>query len=205
MPIDEIEREIEDSEAITAKIIEAKHRIQSALKEATRGHDVRSPSVAPESSATKPRLPKLTLQRFRGENPGSITHVLVNTTDGKADQVRLDKIIKCTRYSSLNKLLRVTGVVLKFKSSLQNGCHGEGVELPVHKNHLTGQDMDKAEVLWLCSIQAKSFSTELLYLKSKCKQVPPVRVNQFGLFVDDLGPLKPSLGNVALSTSAPEY
>ena len=63
-PIDEIEREIEDSEAITAKIIEAKRRIQSVLKETTRERDVRSPSVAPESPATKPRLPKLTLQRF---------------------------------------------------------------------------------------------------------------------------------------------
>ena len=133
--------------------------------------------VFPQSEITEAEVIK---------NPGSITHVLVNTTDGKADQIRLDEIIECTRYSSLNKL-RVTGVVLKFKSSLQNGRHGEGVKLPVHKNHLTGQDMDKAEVLWLCSIQAKSFSTELLYLKSKCKQVPPVRVNQFGLFIDDLG------------------
>ena len=116
--------------------------------------------VFPPSEITKAEVIK---------NPVSITHVLVNTADGKADQVRLDEIIECTRYSSLNKLLRVTGVVLKFKSSLQNCRHGEGVELPVHKNHLTGQDMDKAEVLWLRSIQAKSFSTELLYLKSKCK------------------------------------
>ena len=67
-PIEEIEREIEDSEAITAKIIEAKRKIQSALRERPRDYDVRLPPVAPpESPATKPRLPKLTLPRFRGE------------------------------------------------------------------------------------------------------------------------------------------
>ena len=50
-----------------------------------------------------------------GKSPGAIIHVLVNTTDGKVDQMRLDEIIECTRYSSLNKLLRVTEVVLKLK------------------------------------------------------------------------------------------
>ena len=54
-PIEEIEREIEDSEAITAKIIEAKRKIQSALRERPHDCDVRSPPVAPpESLATKP-------------------------------------------------------------------------------------------------------------------------------------------------------
>lgn len=61
------------------------------------------------------------------KNLRAVTHVLVNTTDGTVNQVRLDEI-KCTKYSSLNKLLRVTGVVLKFKNSLYNHYHqDEGV------------------------------------------------------------------------------
>ena len=63
--MDEIEREIEDSEAITAKIIEAKRKIQAALKENPRDLSVRPPPVVmSESTASKPRLPKLTLQKF---------------------------------------------------------------------------------------------------------------------------------------------
>lgn len=49
-----------------------------------------------------------------GDGPGAVTYVLVNATEGKVDQVRLDEIIECTRYSSLNKL-RVT---VKFKNCL---------------------------------------------------------------------------------------
>ena len=49
------------------------------------------------------------------KNPGAITHVLVNTADSNSHQIRLNNIIKCTRYSSLNKLLRVTGFVFKLK------------------------------------------------------------------------------------------
>ena len=67
----EIEGEVEDSEDITAKIIEAKCKIQVALKVATPEVDVRSPSTdTAKSTASRPRLPKLTIQRFRGE----ITH-----------------------------------------------------------------------------------------------------------------------------------
>ena len=153
-----------------------------------------SADVFPPSEITESEVVK---------SPGAITHVLVNTTDGKPDQARLDEIIECTKYSSLNKLLRVTGIVLKFKNSLQNCHQGEGMELPVQKNHLTGEDMDAAEVFWLRSIQAKSFATELLFLHSKCKHLPPVRVNQFSLFIDDLGLLRCQgrINNAQLSTA----
>ena len=64
----EIEGEIEDSEDITAKIIEAKRKIQATLKGATPELNVQSPPAdTAESIASRPRLPKLTLQRFRGE------------------------------------------------------------------------------------------------------------------------------------------
>ena len=61
-PMDEIEMEIEDSEAITEKIIEAKRKVQAALKENPQDSDAQpSPVVMAESTASKPRLPKLTL------------------------------------------------------------------------------------------------------------------------------------------------
>lgn len=45
-PIEENERKIKDSEGITVKIIEAKQKIQSALKETLHDCDVQSPLVA---------------------------------------------------------------------------------------------------------------------------------------------------------------
>ena len=39
-----------------------------------------------------------------GKNREAITHILMNTTDGKVDQMRLDEITECTRYSNLNGL-----------------------------------------------------------------------------------------------------
>ena len=65
-PEDDTKQEIEDSESITAKIIEARRKIDTTLKE--NPHDrahVLSPPV--EDPGTRPRLPKLTLLKFRGE------------------------------------------------------------------------------------------------------------------------------------------
>ena len=66
--MDEIGREIEDSEAIATKIVEVKQKIQAELKENPHGLDTRPPPVVMlESTASNPRLPKLTLQKFLGE------------------------------------------------------------------------------------------------------------------------------------------
>ena len=46
--------------------------------------------------------------------------------------------------------------------------------------------MNAAEVLWIRSIQLRSFSEELTYLSSESKHSPPAQVSQFGLFLDDL-------------------
>ena len=65
-PEDDIEREIEDSESITAKIIEARRKIDTTLKENPRDRThVLLPPV--EDPGTRPRLPKLTLPKFRGK------------------------------------------------------------------------------------------------------------------------------------------
>ena len=67
-PEDEIEREIEDSESITAKLISAKRKINLALKkENSRDKTPAMFHTADTAVAGKPRLPKLTLQKFRGD------------------------------------------------------------------------------------------------------------------------------------------
>lgn len=69
-PEEEIEREIEESESITAKIIESKRKIDSSLKGIPGDRSVRpSTGVVHSDHATvnRPRLPKLTLAKFRGD------------------------------------------------------------------------------------------------------------------------------------------
>ena len=69
-PEEEIEREIEDSESITAKIFESKRKIDSRLKGNSGALPERSSTGAVRSDAAimnRPRLPKLTLAKFRGD------------------------------------------------------------------------------------------------------------------------------------------
>ena len=68
-PVEEIEGEIEDSESIIAKIIEAKRKIDSSLKGNADEHVRSLPSTGPSDHSTvnRPRLPKLTLAKFRGD------------------------------------------------------------------------------------------------------------------------------------------
>jgi len=139
--------------------------------------DERWPStdVFPPSDITESELIK---------HPAATIRMLVDTTECVSRQI--DEVIDCSRYSSFNKLLRVTGLVLKFKNILLKRCQREAE--PPH--HLSGEDMNKAESSWILAIQAKAFSVELLHLQSRTKHVPPVRVSQFGLFLDSSGLLR---------------
>jgi len=92
------------------------------------------------------------------------------------------KIIDCIKFSKFNKLLRVTVYVQRFIDLLRQREQDTTATqaLPI----VTGTEMRAAEDLWVCSIQAESFSAELSYCQSKGKQGVPIRVSQFGLFVD---------------------
>ena len=55
---------------------------------------------------------------------------------------RLGEVIDCTWYSDFNKLLRVTGYVLKFKSLVQRTQASQKGECRlVHKDQLTEDDI----------------------------------------------------------------
>ena len=111
----------------------------------------------------------------------------------------------CERYSSYNKLLRVTVRILQFKALRRSQTnHGEEGSPFIYHNQLTGEDMNAAEVLWIRSIQLRSFSEELTYLSSMSKHSPPARVSQFGLFLDDLHLLRcrGRINNSQLSTAS---
>ena len=65
--VSDIEHEINESEAVTAKIMDCQQRIHEAIKKPTNSPVVPLVTPVPTSVLTKPKLPKLTLPRFKGE------------------------------------------------------------------------------------------------------------------------------------------
>ena len=79
------------------------------------------------------------------KNPIKQTHVFAVTA--------LETDVKMSRYSTKNKVLRVTACVLKFMKMIK---HEEDVN-PNPTSKITAQDLLEAEVLWLRSIQLSEF------------------------------------------------
>ena len=107
-----------------------------------------------------------------------ITLPLVSAVAKGNSQLNIDEIIDINRYSNLNHLLRVTTYVVRFIDL----CQSQSNPLPTFA--VTTAEMSEAEMLWIKSIQHKSFDIEIHYLK-KGTSSPPLRVEQFGLFLDD--------------------
>ena len=118
------------------------------------------------------------------KKPIVTTRILLNTNCNKNPPL-LDEIIDCTRYSKLDKLLYVTAYVLRFVNALKH-CNKKGNPGTDSNVQLTVEEIDKAEQLWIHSLQVRSFLIEITFLQS-CNQAPPIRVHQFGLFLDDTG------------------
>ena len=136
------------------------------------------------------------------KKPTVTTHILLSAGCNKRKFPMLDEIIDCTRYSKLDKLLGVTAYVLRFVNILRLSNNGDQGSTHNSKQ-LIVEEIDNAEKLWIRSLQAKSFLAELAFLQSQSKQVPPVRIHQFGLFIDHAGLLRcrGRVNNAILSTA----
>lgn len=119
------------------------------------------------------------------KKPAITTHILLASQCTKSPPM-LDEVIDSSRFSKLDKLLCVTAYVLRFikllrshhgERRLQHTANGKGMQLSV-------DEIYDAEVLWIQSIQAKLFTAEMKFLQSSGKHSPPIRVHQFGLFLD---------------------
>ena len=99
----------------------------------------------------------------------------------------IHQIIDIARYSSWSKLLRVTAYVNRFINNLRTKITG-GVprNLTTENDELTAAEVKEAETSWIKAIQASAFEKELSHLNGKETTVP-VRVKQFGLFLDENG------------------
>ena len=98
----------------------------------------------------------------------------------------LHKVIDCKRFSSLNKLLRVTAYVLQFVNKLKSHVANSNSCSPDNSLSLipSAEEINLAELYWMKSIQFNCFQVELIYLTSK-HGPRPTRVDQFGLYIDE--------------------
>ena len=130
------------------------------------------------------------------KNPPELTHVLAVHSKSSPN---LEAIIDCNRYSSLTYLLRVTSHVLRFARAFRQLNTDNPLTLGIQ---LSAENLQHAEMSWICHIQAKSFVKELEYLQSNSGQSIPTYVQQFGLFLDDQCVLK-CKGRLNNSTLSP--
>ena len=78
----------------------------------------------------------------------------------------LCNIIQSEAFSNLGLLLRVTALVLKFIKLLKGQRQGDVNQKP--EIHVTGADIEEAELLWIKKIQREMKSKEKFTIRSLC-------------------------------------
>ena len=93
----------------------------------------------------------------------------------------IHKIIDLSKYSTLTKLLCVTGYVLRFITNLRDSTTKQTGPLSV-------KELNTAQFRWILNCQQQQFPREIQHLKSDlCKKKRPPLVRQLQLFLDDKG------------------
>ena len=105
-----------------------------------------------------------------------VVHSLASASSSSDEQskLNLEAIIDITEHSSKRKLLRITGVVLKFIALLKRGNN--------QTKELNGGDLMAAEDKWVMSIQRHAFTEE--YQRLACGKTVVYR-GQFNLYLND--------------------
>ena len=114
------------------------------------------------------------------------THVLTTAVGNTVDLI---DIIDCGKFNSFTFLLRVTAQVLRFvelvrKRSLNvfKVCYTDAA--------IEAVELNRAEILWIRSMQAQTFQKEISYLIGHSNKVKPPYIDQFNLFLDNQNLLK---------------
>ena len=115
-----------------------------------------------------------------------MTHSLVNCQE-HTPLVDFTAIIDTKKYSSLTQLLRISAYVLRFIGNLKAKLSGNTNQVV---QALSANEVKQAEWYWIKTVQGNSFEDEIKFLRKKSQLLPPPRVKQFGLYLDDIGFLR---------------
>ncbi|XP_064635803.1 uncharacterized protein LOC135492984 [Lineus longissimus] len=104
---------------------------------------------------------------------------MANVFQPASQNINISNVIDINRFSSLQKLLRVTALVTRaFRSG------------PINRSMLTAEDVNKAEKLWISHIQTTAYADVLTYFQclhsGRATRFPKRQaiINQLGLFID---------------------
>jgi hypothetical protein len=91
-------------------------------------------------------------------------------------------LIDIKKFGSLRKLLRVTAYVSRFTANCKSEKSARRLE------HLTVEEISKAEQMWINSCQNCAYTSEIQNLRSKESRLPLVK--QLRLFLDNTGAIR---------------
>ena len=100
------------------------------------------------------------------------------TFANSSTEADISRVIDITQFSAFIKLLRVTALVLKFVDY----CRGQG---DVSDQRLTATDIERAETMWIKSVQRSSFNSELQSFGGH--SVATLLQKQLNLFLNEEG------------------
>ncbi|XP_046860983.1 uncharacterized protein LOC124454223 [Xenia sp. Carnegie-2017] len=126
------------------------------------------------------------LREIVKEHPNVVRSLVSNEIEQRA-MPDLNKAIDIARYSSTNKLLRITAYVMRFINILKKmpRCERTTNKL-ITSEEPSSDEIRKVKLLWIRSIQQLSLEKEILFLPSKnANSSIPIYVKQFGPFLDD--------------------
>ena len=124
------------------------------------------PQDQPTLETNEPALAELV------KNPPEVTHVLTTSRD-HLTQINLSQIINCDRFSTLDRLLRVTAYVLKFVRNIKKrlckeaSVNKEEVSEFEYHNELNARALNQCEVLWIRTVQLSKRVYERNQLSTK--------------------------------------
>ena len=110
------------------------------------------------------------LQQASNIDEGDDKHSKSNSTTN----LNIAQIIDVTRYSSLNKLLRITAYVVKATEIMRKNQNNK---------QLTASDLNSAERLWIHAVQQHTYADEIQQLQGA--KIKTTLVRQLQLFLDD--------------------
>ena len=149
-----------------------------------------SESLDTANALNKELLPEECLTEMKASDQrvaltGDLSALTVNS-----EPALLSNVLQCEAFSSLERLLRVTALVLKFVKLLKAKCRGNKEEKP----ELTSEDLEEAELYWIKEVQQSL----------KCKEKFGSWKQQLSLFEDERGVVRCQgrLGNSELTNSA---
>uniref|UniRef100_A0ABM0M187 Uncharacterized protein LOC102806767 n=1 Tax=Saccoglossus kowalevskii TaxID=10224 RepID=A0ABM0M187_SACKO len=129
-------------------------------------------------------IPPLSINATSDTLPRHDSDLLMNDADDEPNEpnINLENIIDPTRFSTLQRLLRVTVLIRRFVDKLRR-------RISTANSSISAEEIAKAEKTWVSDLQQRHFADSFTTIRHNNKRFG-VLVRQLRLFIDDDGVLR---------------